>query len=151
MIKYLNYTISWQEVPNEVSLSFNLTKCPGHCYNCHSPELQEDAGNELIISKINEICLKYSKHITCVTFFGGDNDLISLVELIKSVNHIGFKTCVYSGLIKNDILFNLFELDYLKLGPYVDKLGGLKSKNTNQIFYKKNNGTFENITSYFWQ
>ncbi len=64
-------------------------------------------------------------------------ELYNLCKHIKDDYHL--KTCVYSGL--NDIAFftdlikdNL--LDYLKLGKYDYRKGGLSSMTTNQVMYK---------------
>jgi anaerobic ribonucleoside-triphosphate reductase activating protein len=46
------------------------------------------------------------------------------------------KTAWYSGKVELPEDFDLKSLDYLKLGPYVEALGGLKSPTTNQVFYK---------------
>lgn len=149
MIKYLNYTISWQEIPDEVSLSFNLTQCPGTCEECHSPELRSDIGYELTVNMLDDIMSKYYKHITCVTFFGGDADPDALNILINFVKDFGKKTAVYSGKVSNNILWNNNNLDYLKLGPYVPKLGPLTNRETNQKIYKRIDGYFVEITHFF--
>ena len=41
--------------------------------------------------------------------------------------------------------------DYVKLGPYVEELGGLKSPTTNQRLYKRVGDSWEDITSVFWK
>lgn len=48
----------------------------------------------------------------------------------------GIKTAWYSG--REDIPhgFDVSCLDFLKLGPYIERLGGLKSPETNQVLYK---------------
>ena len=47
MLKYYNYDIVFQEVPDEVTLAVNLSNCPNHCPGCHSPHLCKDIGNRL--------------------------------------------------------------------------------------------------------
>lgn len=37
MLKYSNYEVTFAEVPDEISLTLNLTNCPYMCENCHSP------------------------------------------------------------------------------------------------------------------
>ncbi len=41
--------------------------------------------------------------------------------------------------------------DYVKLGPYIESLGGLKSPTTNQRLYKRVGDSWQDITSIFWQ
>ena len=37
--------------------------------------------------------------------------------------------------------------DYIKVGPYVEELGGLKSEKTNQRLYRVIGGNLEDITN----
>ncbi len=46
---------------------------------------------------------------------------------------------------------NISSFDYIKLGPYVKEKGGLRSKNTNQLFFQIDNGTAIDITHVFWK
>ena len=41
--------------------------------------------------------------------------------------------------------------DYVKLGPYIESLGGLKSPKTNQRLYKRVGDEWQDITSSFWK
>ena len=41
--------------------------------------------------------------------------------------------------------------DYIKLGPYIESLGGLKSPKTNQRLYKRVGDEWQDITSSFWK
>lgn len=134
-LKYLNYDVVFQEVPDEVSLAINITNCPHRCHGCHSRILLEDVGS-YISNDIDKILNEYHEFITCVVFMGGDQNIPELICLLKKVKAKGLKTCVYSGL--NSIIpFNdaLQFLDYLKIGSYDESLGGLNSPTTNQIFY----------------
>ena len=36
MLKYVNCGIVFQEIPDEVTLSINISNCPCHCPGCHS-------------------------------------------------------------------------------------------------------------------
>lgn len=81
---------------------------------------------------------KYSAAITCFCFMGGDaepHEVMRLAFWIKSQwPHI--RTAWYSGKESLPEGFDINCLNYLKLGPYVEALGGLKSENTNQALYK---------------
>lgn len=156
MLKYYNYDIVFQEVPDETSLALNITGCPNHCDGCHSPWLWEDIGEILCgYSKDNiddyfvgldSIVNKYASSITCVCFMGGDQspEDIELMALHIKKNFPNIKTAWYSG--REEVTIDLRCLDYLKIGPYIAKYGGLRSKTTNQKLYKvlkSPNGNFE--------
>ena len=72
MLKYHNYDIVFQEIPDEVTLAVNLTNCPHRCVGCHSPHLREDIGEVLNEKAMDSLLKKYGKQITCVCFMGGD-------------------------------------------------------------------------------
>lgn len=135
-LKYIGYAVTFQEVPNETSLIFNISGCPYKCRGCHSQYLWGYTG-EYISEEIEQILMQYKGLVTCVCFMGGDQNLAELKLLLIKCKSLEFKTCIYSG--SNDItIFDdlLSLLDYLKIGEYVDELGGLNSKDTNQRFYQ---------------
>jgi len=150
-LKYLTTDIVFQEVPNEVSLAIDITGCPHKCEGCHSNMLWKDVG-DILINDLDNLIAPYSNLITCVCFMGGDQNMTELISLCRKVQiKYNLKTCVYSG--GNDV--SIFKecityLDYLKIGSYVKKLGGLDSSTTNQKFYKIENGyELTDITNYF--
>ena len=149
-LKYSDYTIVFQEVPNETTLAINITECPHHCVGCHSQHLSKSYGNYLE-DDIDKIISKYCGLISCVCLMGGDQKISSLNRILKKIkNNYKLKTCVYSG--SDDIkVFDKSKkwLDYLKIGHYEEKLGGLGSPSTNQKFYIVNNKKLEDITSVF--
>lgn len=149
-LKFLGYTITFQEVPNEVSLVFNISGCPHKCEGCHSQYLWEYNG-ELLCNEFNNIIEKYKNMITCVCFMGGDQNIKELSKYLEiSKNKYKLKTCIYSGLDLYDIFTPyLGYIDYLKIGHYSEKYGGLKDANTNQIFYKIINKKLINTTYIF--
>ena len=56
------------------------------------------------------------------------------------------KTAWYSGREVLPDNFDMTSLDYLKLGPFIEALGGLKSPKTNQSLYRVvKDGTLERI------
>lgn len=149
MIKFLDYYITFQEVPNEIALVFTITNCQNNCKGCHSPWLRDDAGENLETA-MQDIIDKYIDDITCVCFMGEGNDPISLNRCILSAKSKGLKTCLYTGA---EYVSRMYELDYLKVGPYNEVLGGLDSPATNQRMLKWNerDRKYENITSWFWR
>ena len=151
MVKYCGYYITFQEVPNETALVFTISECPYRCEGCHSPWLQTNIGDELTPEVILCLLDKYQGAITCVCFMGDGNDHDTIRNLIRLVRMYGYKTCLYTGGCRNDIDLYGFP-DYFKEGPYIEKLGGLDSPQTNQRMWKKNDeGKYEDITSWFWR
>lgn len=154
MVKYKDYHIVFQEIPNRVSLAFNITNCQNKCIGCHSPELRGNLGEELTAEKIITI-VKNNYGVDCVLFMGEGNDIETLKKIALDVKTIlGIKVAIYSGRDKvEDVFFDIF--DYIKVGSYKAKYGPLNKRTTNQhlfmVEYNKN-GTKEikDITNLFW-
>ena len=63
-----------------------------------------------------------------------------------------YKVGWYTGRTKVTGDVDKEKFDYIKVGPYISHLGGLKDRTTNQRLYRKAaNGEFEDITSRFWR
>jgi len=136
MIRFLNTALTFQEVPDEVSLCVNVTNCPHRCPGCHSPELREDAGRDLELS-LPVLLQKFGSDMTCVCLMGEGNDIDALVRCLSVIRAHGFKTCLYTGCDKpSDVLQAIPYLDYLKLGRWDHELGGLDRSTTNQRMYR---------------
>ena len=151
MVKYVDTLVSFQEVPDEISLCINISNCPCHCQGCHSAYLAEDIGTELTIEELQKLILN-NKGITCVCLMGGDSDPTYIEELamyLKFQAWYPVKVAWYSGrqYIPDEILVGYF--DYIKIGPYIPELGGLDSENTNQIMYKIEDDKLIDITYRF--
>lgn len=157
MIKYCGSYITFQEVPNEVSLTLTITNCPHRCKGCHSPWLQTNIGDDLTQRVLEEMIRGYGDGITCVCFMGEGNDPRALANLILTAHVNGKKACLYSGesAITDIEALNILDVnewpDYIKLGPYMEDRGGLACPGTNQIMLKCRKGLFENITRLFWK
>ncbi len=135
-LKYSNYDIVFQEVPNETTLVFNVTGCPHKCEGCHSDYLWNYFGENLI-DTMSEVIDKYSGMITCVCLMGGDQNLEDIKQALDIIKSKDLKTCLYSGLNSLDCFMSFVEkFDYLKIGSYMKALGGLDNPNTNQRFYQ---------------
>jgi anaerobic ribonucleoside-triphosphate reductase activating protein len=135
-MKYTKIDITFQEVPNEVSLVISIAGCPLRCKGCHSADTwNKNTGKILTEAVILDKLKQYKSLITCVCFLGGewlDTELLNYLKLIKS-NQL--KTCLYTGLEKVNPRL-LRELDYVKLGPWDENKGGLNQISTNQKFIK---------------
>lgn len=147
MVKFYNYDIVFQEIPNKVSLALNITNCQNNCKGCHSPYLNKDTGEELTIHKLASL-IKNNIGVNCVVFMGEGNDKQSLLNLIMFVKEFGVEVGLYSGRDEIDVTY-LNLLDYYKIGSFCQEKGGLKSKNTNQKFYKIENKTLIDLTYKF--
>ena len=153
-MKYYNYDIVFQEVPDEVSLAINITGCPNHCEGCHSPHLWQDIGESLTEEALNSIIDKYESLITCVCLMGGDAEPEEVVRLLRHVRtHTNLKTAWYSGrdklpsIVETMCTSSLQDIfNYIKLGPYIPEKGGLKSKTTNQRIYRIEGNEMIDIT-----
>ncbi|MDD4684050.1 MAG: anaerobic ribonucleoside-triphosphate reductase activating protein [Bacteroidales bacterium] len=152
MLKYFNYDIVFQEIPDEITLAINLTNCPNRCDGCHSPYLQKDIGEIVTEETLSRLLEGYSSCITCFCFMGGDNSPEEVNYFARFIrNQYNLKTAWYSGLklIHNEIKLENF--DYIKIGPYIKFRGGLKSKTTNQKLYKiGDNKELVDITKIFF-
>ena len=153
-MKVASFDIVFQEIPGEVTLALNLSNCPCHCPGCHSPHLAEDIGEVVDEELLNGLLARYGNMITCVAFMGGDADPDEVARWARFVKgrknqESELRTAWYSGrtvMPKDDKVF-----DYVKLGPYIESLGGLKNEHTNQRLYKRVEDNWTDITSVFWK
>ncbi|MBR4589885.1 MAG: 4Fe-4S cluster-binding domain-containing protein [Bacteroidaceae bacterium] len=137
MIKYTDAQITFREVPNEISLSINISNCPYRCIGCHSPYLQKDIGKELTIDVLKKLIDENKDKVTCVTFLGDGGNIKEIAQFVKYCNDLGYLTCLYTGSTDMDEIVNECEvLDFIKIGPYIKEKGGLDSPTTNQRFYE---------------
>lgn len=93
---------------------------------------------------------------------GGDSDPQSVNMLAGIVQTKGLLTAWYSGRQELSKDVDIKNFNFIKLGPYVEELGGLKSPTTNQRMYEvkmcrelDEDGNpiygLEDITSSFWK
>ena len=143
------------------------TGCPCHCKGCHSPHLWEDTGEELDEALLDGLLGRYGGMITCVAFMGGDQAPEEVARLAGYVKNYSlspgegrgevFRTAWYSGRsatpdsfnFKTSINYQLSTFNYVKFGPYIEALGGLKSPSTNQRFYKRVGDNWQDMTEVF--
>ena len=153
MLKYVDTLVSFQEVPDEISLCINLSNCPNNCIGCHSPWLKQDTGTKLDVNSLFDL-INNNRGITCICFMGGDSDPVELNELafaIKLRSDYPYKVAWYSG--KDYILpgIDIDNFDYIKIGPYIEEKGGLNNPDTNQKMFKIGKDGIINITNKFWK
>ena len=151
MLKYVDTKVTFAEVPNEISLCIDISNCPCNCKGCHSSYLAEDIGNELNGNSIKEL-INNNKGITCICFMGGDSNPLEVDTLAHFIKiNYPIKTAWYSGRQELSKYINLDNFSFIKLGPYIEDLGPLNSKTTNQRFYKVEEGNLVDVTNLFWK
>ena len=152
-MKYVNTDVVFQEIPDEVTLAVNISNCPCRCKGCHSRYLWNDVGLPLDADAIDGMMAKYGDGITCIYFMDGDADPSGVASLAGYVHTASpaVKVGWYSGRgrMPNGVPPGVY--DYVKLGPYMESLGGLKSPATNQRLYRRRpDGGLADITARFW-
>lgn len=148
MLKFTDNQIVFREVPNEVTLAINISGCPNNCIGCHSPELREDIGDELSITKIVDM-VKGNTSISCIAFMGGDADPEAVFRLCDEVYDAyegSIRCCWYSGNDEFNKEAMKHHLYYYKIGHYDANLGPLDKVGTNQKMLKVVDGHIEDLT-----
>lgn len=149
-IKYLYSNIVFQEIPEEISLCIYVTNCPHKCPGCHSQVLWDDVGED-VETNLQRLIDENFGLISCVLFMGGDNG-DNLMKCLEICQNNGLKTALYSGCTTQEFNDKYLEhLDYVKIGPYIESLGGLKERTTNQRLYKVDGKYLIDITNKFWE
>lgn len=160
-MKYCETAITFSEVPDEVTLCINISNCICHCKGCHSAYLAEDIGEELTFEVLDSL-IKKNEGITCVAFMGGDAEPATVNDLASYVKEFypNIKTAWYSGRQELSKDIEIKNFNAIKLGPYIEELGPLNNKTTNQKFYKviqvadergKMDYKLNDITYKFWK
>lgn len=139
--------VTLQEVPCEIAFCISVFGCPLKCKGCSwEGEIEH---RTFLLEDLKQNLEKYKGGlVTCICFLGGEweKDFISYLKLCQSY---GYKTCLYTGrdeIADEKLLANL---DYLKVGHWDARLGGLDSKTTNQVFLNLKTG--EKLNKYFWK
>ncbi|MBP3773880.1 MAG: anaerobic ribonucleoside-triphosphate reductase activating protein [Bacteroidaceae bacterium] len=154
MLRFHNYDIVFQEIPDEVTLAVNITGCPNRCPECHSKFLWADTGEPLNEESLSVLIGEYGSAITCLSFMGGDQEPQEVNRLAAWLRqeHPRLKIGWYSGRQDRDEAIGLQNFDFIKLGPYEAEHGSLKERTTNQRLYRvEAGGRLEDITSRFWK
>lgn len=149
MIKYVDTKVVFQEYPDEITLAINISNCPYHCPECHSSYLAEDIGTELTDEEVSNL-IDNNEGITCIGFMGGNAaDILYLARYVKEITDLKVGWYTGSEELPSNILLNLHNFDYIKVGPYKKELGPLTSKTTNQRYYKVIDNSLVDFTYLF--
>jgi anaerobic ribonucleoside-triphosphate reductase activating protein len=135
MLKYVDAKVTFSEVPNEITLCVSISGCKIGCKGCHSEYLSEDIGRPLTWESLCSL-IYINTGVTCVCFMGGDSSPELINKLAWHTKRAKIKTAWYSGRQELSKKIDLDNFDFIKLGPYIESLGPLTSKTTNQKFYK---------------
>ena len=151
MLKYVDAKVVFAEVPDEVTLAINISNCPCQCKGCHSSYLAQDIGEPLDLQHLTNL-IDSNKGITCVGLMGGDANPSEVDDVAQDIKEYypELKVGWYSGRQELSNSIDLFNFDYIKLGPYKEEFGPLNSRTTNQRFYKVSDGELVDITSRFY-
>ena len=160
MLKYFDYSVTFSEFPDEISLCVNISNCPNKCEKCSESWLSQDVGFILNDESISDL-IKKNPGITLFGFMGGDNDPIERARLSVFIKEkFKIKTGVYSG---SDSIYlpGIETFDYYKYGRWIypfDKSENLISDKqcgpicytgTNQKMFEIKNGKMIDITYKF--
>lgn len=136
-----SFQVVLQEVPGEVSLCFSISGCTLKCKGCHSPFLWKAGSGTLLTEVLYKKKLNQYKNLaSCVLFMGGEWHKKELINFLKLAKNKNYKTCLYTG--ETDISEDIKDqLTWLKTGKWVEELGGLDRKSTNQNYIETKSNT----------
>ena len=156
MLKYVDTLVGFAEIPDEITLCINISNCPCHCSNCHSSYLAEDIGEPLDLQHLTNL-IDINKGITCVCIMGGDANPSEVDDIAQDIKEYypELKVGWYSGRQELSKDIDLENFDFVKLGPYIEELGPLNSKTTNQVLLEievvQGRVFTKDITAKFWK
>lgn len=155
MLKYTDYDVVFQEIPDEVTLAVNIAGCPNRCPGCHSPQLQQEIGEPLTPAVLAELLERYGDAVTCLCLMGGDGDPHEAARLALFARRLrpALRTGWYSGRATLPEGFDPAGVfDYVKLGPYIAARGPLDDPDTNQRLWRiLPDGRHEDLTPRLWR
>lgn len=153
MLEYIDAYVGSQEIPNEESLVIVITDYILQCRGKKAKIYKEKERKPLTKDELSLYIDSLIGEITCVVFLGGDcapeeiNDLAAYIREKYSDIKIGW----YSADETITIFTEYRNFDYIKLGPYNQKRGGLNSPKTNQRLYMIEGALLIDITNLFWK
>ena len=139
MLRYYTEEVVWTEIPGEVTISYAIAGCPLRCEGCSWQIAPPGEPKPLEESHYLHTLSKYQGLASCVLFLGGEWEEESLLSLLQLARERDYKTGLYTGLSKISETLKA-QLDYLKTGAYVPRLGGLDSPDTNQRLIRLSDG-----------
>ena len=134
--------ITLNELPEYISVYFEIANCKQRCKGCHSVWLQENAPYLSIKEILSYAKTQIDRGANAIILMGGTTNGIPTDSLKKLINTLAYyaPVCIYSGSdnTKADLdLLKNSKLKWLKTGSYQELKGGLDVDTTNQRFYVK--------------
>lgn len=155
LIPVVDTGITLNEVPGHIAFYVEIGECTQRCPGCHSPHLwkyvQHKTSFEDLMRKILDA---KEEGADAVVLMGGTTNGIAqgtLKSIIQSISCI-LPVALYSGSdnIGEDMkILATTDLTWLKTGSYKESKGGLKSPETNQRFFVKQDNKIKEITEVF--
>lgn len=151
MVQYLDVYVGLQEIPSEVSLVIIISDYIRQCRGKKAKLYKSIEAKPLIPEELSVLIDSLIEEITCVTFMGGDiapdemNDFAAFVRTQYPELRIGW----YSADESITVFTDYQNFDYIKLGSYNQRKGGLSSPKTNQRLYKVEGAALRDITHRF--
>ena len=153
MIKYLGYAVTFQEIPDEITLCFNITNCKHHCPGCHNEGLWDpDGGYEFTEKSMKELLELLDRHtVDGLTLSGGDpmysSNRNAIFDIVKTVKEkTGKNIWMYTGYYLEDIVDEpaLQFIDVIVDGRYRRQLPPTKwaGSNNQKVWRKEENGSW---------
>lgn len=143
-----DYGITLTEIPDEITLYFNIGNCECHCKGCHSDFLWDTYLNTPMktVDEILSIVKKYKDDATAIVFMGGNRNGMDFEEfadkVLKPVSEF-MDVGIYMGAWDaNDLFVASQYCRWIKVGCYKEDYGGLDSPATNQLFFEVQNYKF---------
>ena len=83
-MNYAYSEISFQEIPDEISVVVGFTGCSLHCSGCHSKELwDENYGKLMTPEKMENILYKYKGKCSCFVLWVENGPLMNLFHILR--------------------------------------------------------------------
>lgn len=156
MLKYVDSKVTFTEIPDEITLCINISNCPCHCEECHSPYLADDIGEPLDLQHLTDL-IDSSRGISCVCIMGGDANPSEVDDIAQDIKEYypELKVAWYSGRQELSKEIELENFNYIKLGPYIKDKGPLNCRTTNQVMLEidviQGKVFKKDITAKFWR
>lgn len=147
MIKYTDFSVVFEEIPDRVTLALSISNCQNNCKGCHSAFLRKNIGTELTEDSFSTEFKDVIPFVNCFLLLGEGDDRDTLIRISDFVKkEYGIETAIYSGRDKvEDDYFDHF--DFVKVGSWQYEKGPLNKRTTNQRLYYHR----EDITYKFWK
>ncbi len=133
-----SFSTGFIDVPSQISLNVFVFGCRKRCSNCQNPELQEfSVSNPVTPSFFKEIIEGFPLS-SWICFLGGDAvyQPRGLEALAKEAKNCGKNVCLYTGMSYEELDFlDKTNLDLIIDGEYMENLGGVHQKTTNQRIF----------------